>query len=594
MTAQQPNSIAQEITGAGLTIHTVAGESVILRGECLSAYDKDLVVKDQYQDFYAYVTEGKATGGPAGGILLFARGKRHDQHVATYAHKVRQKGYKITKHAEVEISELKKVYAAAREEGAKKGLKVEGEASAPEMRGQLVEWIGRAAAAKASDIHISADDYGAAVQMRIDGVMVHITELPIDYAKQMMAAAAAMGTASDTTYNPYDFQNASIVDADGKIGLPKAVQSIRLQWNPLMLAGRYLVMRLHYSSAHSKLDLESLGFDASQLEQIRMMRQKSNGIVVISGPTGSGKSTTLKNALSSLLAESKRTKNVVSVEDPPEFYIDGIKQMQVMNAKTGEERKAKFIAAIMAALRDDPDVIMIGEVRDKESGSLAYDAANTGHGVWTSLHANNAIAIINRLLDLGLESYKVTDHETIIGLLGQRLVRRLCQHCKIPAEQGVLEGTIEKDALTRARHVLQQLGIGDTKLYARNPNTKKKRESDKWACDHCRDKGFAGRTVCAEVITPDETFMQFCRDQKKTDARNHWVEKLNGFTMMAHGIAKMAAGIISPDDVERSINPIAYDNSMKSVKDIMARIPAPAKAEPVKPTASAGTSNGRR
>ena len=328
-----------------------------------------------------------------------------------------------------------------------------------------------------------------------------------------------------------------------------------------MLSGRYLVMRLHYSSGHSKMDLESLGFAKVQLDHIRLMRQKSTGIVVISGPTGSGKSTTLKNALSSLLKESNRTKNIVTVEDPPEFYIEGIKQMQVMNAKNQEERKAKFTAAIMAALRDDPDVIMIGEIRDFESGSLAYDAANTGHGVWTSLHANNAIAIINRLLDLGLESDKVTDHESIIGLIGQRLIRKLCPHCKIPAEAGVKAETMMPATLDRANALMTKLERHD-KLFARNPE----------GCQKCRKKGFSGRTVAAEVITPDEIFMNHCRDFKKTEARAHWVKNLGGFTMMTHGVSKMIAGEISPDDVERSIDPISYDNSMSALPGLLAEL----------------------
>lgn len=553
MNAQsQPTKINAELDGEGLSIGTATGEVITLRAALLSL-EGDHYLVPQSHDLCAYLSDG---------TLLVAKGKLKDTAVQSYIYKIKAKRGSAPNCIEVEISDLRKVYAHARNSANGRAIRVENDETDVKMRRELVELISRAAAFGASDIHISADDQAANVQMRVNGIMMHWKQIPEDYAKQMMQAAYAMGTASDTNYNPYSFQNASIVDADGKLGLPRAVQSIRLQWNPLMLSGRYLVMRLHYTSAHAKMDLDGLGFSRAQLEQIRLMRQKSTGIVIISGPTGSGKSTTLKNALANLYRERNQEINIITVEDPPEYYIAGVKQMQVMNAATQEDRKAKFLQAIMAALRDDPDAMMIGEIRDKESASLAYEAANTGHSVWTSLHANNAVSIVNRLLDLGLEPYKVTDHETIIGLIGQRLVRRLCPKCRIRMEQALKSGSVSELTAERATRLLERLSLGNAPLFARNPD----------GCVHCRKKGLVGRTVAAEVITPDEKFMNFCREHRKSEARAYWIREHKGISIMAHAVAKMIAGQVSPDDVERSVDPIAFDESMVHVPALLAEL----------------------
>src|SRR5690606_21821495 len=153
-----------------------------------------------------------------------------------------------------------------------------------------------------------------------------------------------------------------------------------------------------------------------QVNMIKRMRALPMGINIIAGPTGSGKSTTLQRCLSTLIRERRREISVFTVEDPPEYVIDGAQQMPVTNANTADERKAQFTKAINASLRSDPDVIMIGEIRDSSSAKLAFEAAMTGHQVWTTVHATDGLTIVSRLKDIGVEAYKLFDSTVVTGL----------------------------------------------------------------------------------------------------------------------------------------------------------------------------------
>lgn len=430
-------------------------------------------------------------------------------------------------------------------------------------RRKFIAWIAKAAETNASDVHMTMNKTTARVEFRVDGNMNSMGDLPAEEAKSIMAATYTLADDADASYQELEYQAARLSSGD-RVSLPSGVQALRIQWNPLANQGRYMVCRLLYAGKRDNKDLDALGYSSGQLKLIKHMRQIPIGINIISGPTGSGKSTTLKTALQALIREKRGEVNVITVEDPPEYVIEGAKQMPVTNTKTAGERSAAFQKAIGASLRSDPSVIMIGEIRDKESAKLAFEGAMTGHQIWTTLHTNSAIGIIDRLKDLGVEEFKLFDPSTVTGLVGQRLVPLLCPHCKIKLDEAEELGLVDETVYDRANLLISSLGGSHTNLalYYRGEGCKK-----------CQ-KGYAGRTVVAEIIIPDVKFVELLAEGKKIEARKYWLTemsmpyKLTGATMLAHAISKMLKGELGPADIEREVGLLIYEEWMNPLFDI--------------------------
>ena len=415
-----------------------------------------------------------------------------------------------------------------------------------QMRNDFIAMIEDLYKRKATDFHIELTSTDAAIRIRVNGDMIHYDSLERDYAESYLAAIFYMTTVSDAMYNDHEGQAARVsTDIQKGIELPDEVEAIRLQYNPLPQGGRHLAGRILPSQkGQADRDLDSLGYSQRHLTQIKRMRKTPEGIITISGPTGSGKSTTLQLALSALIAETRGTITVLTIEDPPEYIIEGAYQLAVTNADTDAERRAKFGDCIRRALRSDPDVIMIGEVRDGASAELALEAAMTGHPVWTSLHANDAMSIIDRYRQKGLDPYDLADPTLVVGLIGQRLLRVMCDHCKRPLNEAIDEGDVlDEITLEGLTDVIGQEHFD--KIYV---------ASDK-GCPHCT-LGTKGRTVAAETIIPDYGFMSLIYERKKMEARDYWLEKLGGMTMAEHAASKMLSGTVDPRAFEHKVGPI--------------------------------------
>jgi general secretion pathway protein E len=261
---------------------------------------------------------------------------------------------------------------------------------------------------------------------------------------------------------------------------------------------------------------------------------------IISGPTGSGKSTTLQRVLTGEIIEAQGKLHVLTVEDPVEYPIEGAVQTAVTNAATEVERSRMFAAAISNAMRLDPDVIMIGEMRDGASAQNALRASMTGHQVWTTVHANSAIAVVDRLVDLGLPMSLVADHTIVTGLISQRLVKVLCTHCSKPLVD-------HPDELSPAAYARVQHAVGSElhKVRIAGPG-----------CPHCKQHGTVGRSVLAEVIVPDDQFFKYIRAGEKSEAIAYWLHELGGKTIREHAIEKIAAGLIDPRMAEKVVGHI--------------------------------------
>ena len=475
------------------------------------------------------------------GILLFAKNHALNPKLLEARQIIRKSGVLLVEEHGVDLEVIRKIYENAdrRSTSGRRGGK---SSELQAMQTEFIRLVKKAADRGCSDIHVTVERHEAIIRVRADGVMEQIDQVKSDWASDLCAAAFNMADASDSSYRPLEYQGARVSDI--RSPLPDGVQSVRLQFNPLPNGGRYMICRLLYSSSGAATggDVDTLGYNKVHVDQIKKMRKKPYGINIICGPTGSGKSTTLQRALLALMKEKRNTVNLVTIEDPPEYVIKGAAQLPVLNAQTDTERNEKFRQAISASLRSDPDIVMIGEIRDEASCKLAFTAAMTGHQVWASLHANDAISIIDRFRDQKVELYKLADPTLVTGLIGQRLIRKLCPKCRIAINRAHTEGMINSELLETVTNVAGPEHIGG--VFVANP-----KGCDKTLNPKCR-LGYTGREVLAETILPDAGFMKFVREGDKESAVRYWLEKLEGLTMQEHAIQKMVSGLCDPMDVE--------------------------------------------
>lgn len=332
----------------------------------------------------------------------------------------------------------------------------QGEAVIAFVNGILAECIRR----NASDIHVEPYEKRFRVRMRIDGSMIEIADVPLDMKRAVVARLKIMSRMDISE---------SRIPQDGRIKLKAGGKEIDFRVNSLpTLFGEKVVMRM-LASGNLALDLEKLGFEAKQLELFKKGIYAPNGLVLVTGPTGSGKTTTLYSALAEL---NVITDNISTAEDPVEYNLEGINQTQV-NKDVG----LTFASVLRALLRQDPDTILVGEIRDYETAEVSIQAALTGHLVLSTLHTNDAPSSITRLMNMGVEPFLVTS--SVNTIVAQRLLRRVCVKCKAPAAFSKEE--IEKvgfEAIDRAQLTLTK-GKG---------------------CAICNQSGYKGRVAIYEVF----------------------------------------------------------------------------------------------
>jgi type IV pilus assembly protein PilB len=281
--------------------------------------------------------------------------------------------------------------------------------------------------------------------------------------------------------------------------------------------GESVVLRV-LDRSQMQLDLEKLGFGTNELKIVRQLIHKPNGIIIITGPTGCGKTTTLYAALSEL--NDIETK-IITTEDPIEYDIDGIVQVQ-MRPDIG----VTFAKCLRSILRQDPDVVMVGEIRDLETAEIAAQASLTGHIVFTTLHTNDAPSSIARLLDLGIEPFLVT--ATLEGIVAQRLVRKICEGCKTPFEPSETQ--------------LMELGL--------NPeDIKGKKFYYGRGCQRCNNTGYRGRTGIFEIMTFNDEIRELIMNHASTNVLRTASQKAGMQLLREHGLAAIYDGLTTIDEV---------------------------------------------
>jgi type II secretory ATPase GspE/PulE/Tfp pilus assembly ATPase PilB-like protein len=417
------------------------------------------------------------------------------------------------------------------------------------MMREVEQLIKQAVLSNASDIHIRVRENVAEYWFRVRGDLLYRGEWTEEFGRALMMTIyhAVAGEQSQAVFMENQRQDARISSRDF---LPDNVFGIRVATTPTS-EGLLMVMRVLYAQ-QSGSGLEALGFSENQRMLIDLMRGRPSGMNIIAGPTGSGKSTSLQQIMSSILKDSNRRLHVVTVEDPPEYPIDGAVQTPVTGG-TQEERARGFSAAIRASLRIDPDVIMVGEIRDSASAQAALEAAMTGHQVWSTLHASSAVAIIDRFIDSlsgfggkQVDLSVIADITTLSGLVFQRLIKTLCPNCSIPFTEALANRRPMPHGLEQ--RVLSVVDVASANV--RMPGD---------GCPACNQMAYTGRTVVAEVILTDPTFLSLIRDRQKEDAIEYWRQTQGGITVTEHAIQKVAQGIIDPVSAEAAVGPLNSD-----------------------------------
>jgi type II secretory ATPase GspE/PulE/Tfp pilus assembly ATPase PilB-like protein len=461
------------------------------------------------------------------GQLLVAQGQAMNAFVLSYQARLLHFGH-ACRIVSVPIEVIGRHYRSA--------MRQQIDADHTRMQQDAKDLLSAACAAQASDIHIRVKQLGTEVYFRIHNDLERIGGHTREYGERLLATLyGAMASVSDNAYKPTERQDAAIADRDK---LPERLIGVRIATTPTS-EGWLMVLRLLYNDAGETLDLCQLGFTPAQAAVLQTLRGQPTGMNLISGPAGSGKSTTLQRVLLGQLAQQGHGLHVITVEDPVEYPIAGAVQTPLVNAASEEDRARLFSAAIVNAMRLDPDTIMIGEIRDAASARSALRAAMTGHQVWSSVHANNAVGIVDRLEDIGLPLRMVADPTIITGLISQRLVKRLCPGCCQPVDSAAARQRPSPELMERLRDLLGE-DLGHVRLAGAG-------------CVACGGRGTIGRTVLAEVISPDETFCALLRAGDKAGALRHWLDAMGGLTMVSHAVEKVREGLVDPVMAERAV-----------------------------------------
>lgn len=489
----------------------------------------NLVINDDTRRLLALFSDGR---------FLVSETHKFDGRVLSFEVLARKKKLTIGKPEYVSQNELNAIYAI----GERSQVNIEGDADLGQLQMQkdFVNVVARAASMKVSDIHIVVAN-STQIMFRTNGMMTTVMEYNKEWGESFVRAAFASSDISDSNYAQNEFQGAQklgstpLRGSKGKLMLPHNILAIRLQFNPIAFGSQYLVMRLLYADDNpdGSGDLASLGFGEYEENLFYRLRAVPVGLSIIAGPTGSGKSTTLQRNMIKLLQEKNYEINLITVEDPPEYPIPGARQMPVTNANSEEEKDEEFTKALSAALRSDPDVMMVGEVRSIAAAELTFKGALSGHGVWTTLHANSAPAIVTRLRDMGVKTFMLNDPELIKGLISQRLFRRLCPHCRVSVKE-----LLDQPSVQRLKTALGDFGIENT--YVRGPG-----------CKYCDNTGIKGRMSVPEIILPDANFLDLMISGETRKAIDYWTSDLNGRTLKDAAIERMLKGYIDLDEVER-------------------------------------------
>lgn len=364
--------------------------------------------------------------------------------------------------------------------------------------------IQKAVEMQASDIHFEPTASGMRIRFRIDGVLYDQEVIPQEFVSQIIGRLKILAGMNSVEKR---------IPQDGKFSrlIERHTIDFRVSTFPCSY-GEKIVVRILDRDVHT-IELNGLGFSENMLEQCKQLFQKQQGLFLVTGPTGSGKTTTLYAALSFLHSPEK---NIITLENPVEYNIEGITQGQI-NVDVG----FTFENGIRAVLRQDPDILMVGEIRDKQTAHTAIEASLTGHFILTTLHTNDAPSSVVRLMDMGVEPYLL--NASLNAVLAQRLVRILCKECKQEEKS-----TTQEEKLFSVDRVYRAYG-----------------------CTACAHRGYKGRSGIFELLIVTPELRNVMSESPDKQVITDYARKHGMTTLMDDGIIKIKEGLISPQELLR-------------------------------------------
>ena len=365
---------------------------------------------------------------------------------------------------------------------------------------------------KASDIHFDPYEKGLKIRMRIDGSLMDYSHVPLYIQKNMITRIKIIAGMNITE---------SRVPQDGAIKnkLENVTVDLRVSSLPTNLGEKIVIRILDYSM--SSAGIEELDFNKENYNKVLKMISVPNGIILVTGATGTGKSTTVYSILQRLNTEDR---NIITVEDPIEMNIEGVNQVQVIS-----EIGLTFATVLRSILRQDPDIIMIGEIRDDETARIAVRASITGHLVLSTIHTNNSLNTIERLTDMSVERYLLG--AALTGIISQKLARRLCKHCRTSRQTTDYEKKVFKDALN----------IEVNEIY------------EPKGCEHCH-QGYAGRIAIHEVLLINQAIRDAIVSNASKPELRKLVYKSGTITMLQDGLSKVVTGETTFEEILKLID----------------------------------------
>ena len=363
---------------------------------------------------------------------------------------------------------------------------------------------------RATDIHIERDDMGATVQFRVDGMIVDGFKLPVAAGMAFLSSIKVQANLDITNH---------MTPQDGRYQYPVLGNSIDIRMNTSPASqGEILFMRL-LDKRNIQIRADVLGFEGQKLVDFEAGVRKPHGLILVTGPTGSGKSTTLYVALNQI---NNGERNILTIEDPVEYMMQGLKQMQV-----SPEKGFTFATGLRSILRQDPDVIMVGEIRDTETAQMAIDAAVTGHLVLTTLHTMDTTSAISRLADLNIAATRYASALEMI--IAQRLIRMICAECKEPRQPG--DANLERLGIQAIAHSIKFMaGAG---------------------CLRCNSAGYYGRQAILEILHPDEEMRSYMEHETSPQKLREMARRKGMRTLREEGVMKIMRGITTVEEVVR-------------------------------------------
>lgn len=465
------------------------------------------------------------------GVLAVSKSHQLDPHVLAYQERIRLAGWSCGT-VVADMHSIREVYKATQvAESAE-----DHEFSESEWQRKVLQMLREACGMQASDLHIIVRRDICDVRVRVHGELKRIEQFRAEDGVRLCATIyQAMCDVAEPIFKPLQAQRARMKgEYVNQLGLSGARVNTRT-----LDRGILMVLRLLYAdSPDALLDLPALGYLPDQCQALETLMEHRAGVVLLSGPTGSGKSTTLKVLMQRILREQSGI-HLLTLEDPPEYEIEGANQSPVSGDRSDMTKvEQEWANALADAMRLDPDIIMVGEIRDAVTAKMAFRAAMTGHAIWTTIHANDALAILPRLEDEAVMSSLLTDSRLIIGLVNQSLVKTLCPNCKI--RLGGHYDMVNARLLDRIVKYCEPESV-----CLQGPG-----------CEHCNYVGVKGRTVIAEVINTTPGLMSAYRSEGHHGALRYWVNEMGGRGKVDSLIYKVNAGLVDPRDGERVIGPM--------------------------------------